>query len=395
MNDDRILGPFSIEAVSSTNVLTGFNDAITEFLSRVSAELLKSPEAKRFPDLAAFAFFIRKANLRKMKQEKLALQNSVFLGVGLTFHVASANVPLNFAYSLVSALLCGNPSIVRVSSKYFEQAEILLQKFVSAARRMKIGAWFTFVRYERGDPFSEELSLLCRVRMIWGGNETVRVFKGMDVKENCIDIMFPNKYSMAVVDTKSYLKDSNKIQIARNFYDEVYTFDQNACTSPRAVVWVGDDDTNSLARATFWDRLAEIIATKNYESSISASVKQFSSYAFHAANGHVSFCSEYSSRGATVLQLETISSGIFKKHPGEGLFYDVCVSDVSALSRLVTEECQTILTVGIENTDIINWIIESGASGIDRVCRLGSGSIFSLNWDGKDLFAIMTRKFTI
>ena len=81
---------------------------------------------RKFPDLASFGFFIRKSNLQHI--EKLhKKENDCHIGLGTAFHIAPSNVPLNFAYSLVTAILCGNPSIVRISSKKFEQSELLIR----------------------------------------------------------------------------------------------------------------------------------------------------------------------------------------------------------------------------------------------------------------------------
>ena len=44
-----------------------FDEQVIKFLGDLSAVLLKSPLVRQYPDLSAFAFYIRKANLLKLR----------------------------------------------------------------------------------------------------------------------------------------------------------------------------------------------------------------------------------------------------------------------------------------------------------------------------------------
>ena len=46
-----------------------FNETVVKFLEDLSTKLLKSPVVRQFPDLSAFAFYIRRANLQKRYEE--------------------------------------------------------------------------------------------------------------------------------------------------------------------------------------------------------------------------------------------------------------------------------------------------------------------------------------
>lgn len=50
---------------------------------------------------------------------------------------------------------------------------------------------------------------------------------------------------MAVIDAIEYnrLDEKEKLKTARKFYNDTYLTDQNACTSPKIVVWLFDDKT--------------------------------------------------------------------------------------------------------------------------------------------------------
>ena len=54
--------------------LKAFDERVVQFLGDLSTELLKSPLVRQYPDLSAFAFYVRKANLSKL-QEQLKLES--------------------------------------------------------------------------------------------------------------------------------------------------------------------------------------------------------------------------------------------------------------------------------------------------------------------------------
>lgn len=99
-----------------------FDKRVVSFLDRVSHELLSERDVKQYSDVVSWAFWVRKASILK---EKTRYENKSKLGRGVAFHIAPSNVPVNFAVSLTSSLLAGNISIVRVSSKDFEQVTLI------------------------------------------------------------------------------------------------------------------------------------------------------------------------------------------------------------------------------------------------------------------------------
>ena len=98
--------------------------------------------------------------------------NSLALGRGIVFHIAPSNVPVNFAFSLIGGLLSGNSNIVRVSSKRFEQVEIIIDAIRVLNRQKKhshVSKRLAIVRYDRNSEGTSFFSSICDVRLIWGG----------------------------------------------------------------------------------------------------------------------------------------------------------------------------------------------------------------------------------
>ena len=102
-----------------------YDKTICDFLSNLSDELNSCAETKNYPDIKTLAFYCRKANLESLKKNFLLSSNELRLGLGLIFHITPANIPTNFAYSLIFGLLTGNSNIVKVPSRKFRQVEII------------------------------------------------------------------------------------------------------------------------------------------------------------------------------------------------------------------------------------------------------------------------------
>ncbi|MEI8274037.1 MAG: acyl-CoA reductase, partial [Paludibacter sp.] len=210
------------------------------FLSAISSELVKSSKVRQHSDVATFAFFCRKANLMSLKNKYTEV--GIQLGRGVVFHIAPSNVPVNFAYSMVAGILSGNINIVRVPSKVYEQVDIICEAvskvaknpdFIDTANRLFL------VRYDRQNEATAKFSLLCDVRIIWGGDETIAQIRKSILPARSYDVTFADRYSFAAINADQFIHEQNTSKIADGFFNDTYLFDQNACSAPRLVIWTG------------------------------------------------------------------------------------------------------------------------------------------------------------
>ena len=72
-----------------------FAEERMEFLNALSARLRKDPRTAQYTDVAAFAFWCRKANTKRLSEQ--LTRDGIRIGKGLVFHIAPSNVPVNFA----------------------------------------------------------------------------------------------------------------------------------------------------------------------------------------------------------------------------------------------------------------------------------------------------------
>ena len=107
----------------SSNILSPYNKNVCEFFNDLSRSLLNNKQASKYADIISYAFWCRKNNITKLKEN--FKDDHVRLGLGIVFHISPSNVPVNFAYSFSFGLLSGNANIVRVPSKLFPQVNIV------------------------------------------------------------------------------------------------------------------------------------------------------------------------------------------------------------------------------------------------------------------------------
>ena len=176
-----------------------FADNVIEFLNALSGALLKDRESRMYPDAITFAFFCRKANLLKLKEEYVS-DGVLRMGRGLLFHIAPSNVPINFGYSLVSGLLAGNTNVVRVSSKQFAQVDLIikhLHALLASGEYDEVANRIALVRYDRTSDANEMFSAMCNVRVIWGGDVTIATLRQNAIPPRAFDVCLADRYAIA------------------------------------------------------------------------------------------------------------------------------------------------------------------------------------------------------
>ena len=163
-------------------------------------------------------------------------------------------MPTNFAYSLLFGLLTGNSNIIKVPSKKFKQISIIcdcIKKILKKKKYIKLKNTITIVRYNDYVEFTDRISSICDARLIWGGNKSIKEIRKSQLNPRSRDITFSDRFSLCVIDAKSILKFNqyDLDRVIEKFYNDTYLVDQNACSSPHLIVWLGDK--NSKARNIF------------------------------------------------------------------------------------------------------------------------------------------------
>ncbi len=362
---------------------------VLDCLGEISSAILTSPIGRQYPDLTAFAFYVRRANLQKL--ETAFKSNEVRLGRGLCFHIAPANIPINFAFSWIFSLLAGNANIVRLPSKDFPQVDALL-KIINAAleKYPELKERNAFVKYPRTD--NETTAAYCQMadcRMIWGGDRTIASIKALPSKPRCVDIAFADRYSVAIINGKAILNayDAKVERLAQDFYNDTYLMDQNACSSPQVILWENDSPE---ARDRFWNAVYSL-AEKKYVLQDAVSVDKYTLFCEESVgNDNI----ESVTRKGNLLyriELKALPADIVSHRGKAGFFFEYALADRKELFSVITEKFQTITQFGIDSAELARQIASAHLRGIDRIVPVGHAMDIGAIWDGHDLICELSR----
>ena len=79
----------------------------------------------------------------------------------------------------------------------------------------------------------------CDVRIIWGGARTIDKVRQSLLQPRAFDITFADRYSLCVINADEFMKEIRPEKIVKGFFNDTFLFDQNACTSPHLLLWIG------------------------------------------------------------------------------------------------------------------------------------------------------------
>ena len=233
---------------------------------------------------------------------------------------------------------------------------------------------------------------MCDVRIIWGGDKTIEELRKSPIDARTTEILFADRYSLAVIDSDRYISADNKDQIASDFYNDTYLSDQNACTSPRAVVWTGNHKEE--AKGLFWDKLHELVKKKYEFQDVMAVDKLDNAYQM-AASSYISdvLGARLESTPDNLIvrvHVDVLDSRLMDYRGNCGFFYEYDCDNIMDIHNFCNDtHCQTIGVLGDRRA--VEPLLNSGIKGVDRVVPIGHTMDFDLNWDGVNLIYSMTR----
>ena len=379
--------------------LEPFAAEMLDMLNDASRSLMTDREAKQYPDVVTYAFWIRKSSALKLKERFHREDGDIRLGRGTAFHIAPSNVPVNYAYSLTAGLLTGNANIVRIPTKEFPQVDIINRAFrevLAGERYARLRPYVCLVRYGREKAVNDLFSALADTRIIWGGDDTIAEIRKSPLAPRAGEVTFADRFSLAVIDAGNYLDldEREKERAAEDFYNDTYLTDQNACTSPRLVAWMGENGRVEEAKAEFWQRLYGLVARKYVFQPIQGVNKLMSSclaaavYGMETASAVI--VEPHTDNRLVRVKVQRILDGLMELKDNSGYFFEYDCADVLELKGLCDDKhCQTISYIG--NREMLMPLLTSGIRGVDRVVPVGKTMDFDLIWDGYNLYERLTR----
>ena len=365
-----------------------FDPLRLEGLAELSRDLLASRPA---PAVTALAFWLRKANLQRLHQEYQRLESPdsyTLVPNGRVFHMAPSNVDTLFVYSWALSYLCGNANVVRLSGRMGPlMADLLrcLQAWMhKSPDRQRDNL---FVSYPHDEEITRALSQWCSLRVVWGGDLAVSQIRGIDLNPHASERLFASKFSYAVLGSSAFLHSSQaeRAALMHNFANDVFWFDQRACSSPQVVFWLGEeaDRAQEHFRVDLDQELRAHPPAIPASLALERTAQAFSMAAASPCRGHL---------GSTVnLVLESFAD-LRRQVCGGGMLQHVCAESIEQIATWSSPEDQTITYFGLEAGQVRELALKAGLRGVDRVVPVGQALQFDTVWDGYNLLSDFTRK---
>ncbi len=395
-----------LASLTQPPALPPFAPETLAFLIALRRRLIESPAARHQPDLQALAFWLRPAALAQLAKRFQAGLPGGTLAVprGLVLHVPPANVDTMFVYSWVPALLAGNRNLIRLSEREPGPAALVLLDSLSALlatpEAATVAAATALVRYPRDEAITTAFSKAADVRMLWGGDATVTTLRALPTAPQTLDLTFPDRTSWAAVAVEPYLAlaPEHRQRLAEAFCNDLFWFDQQACASPRLLLWCGEEQRVEAAAADLHPRLAAHAALRFPEPGPAARLERLAAWHRATLDLPVEQIAHHGDR-LTVIRLASsavpsVSSEALTT-TGIGLLLEARLDRLTDSLPWVTRRVQTLAHFGFAPKTLADFAQALNGRGIDRLAPLGQALTFAAIWDGTDLPRALTRLVTL
>lgn len=389
-------GQQHLEALSHEPPMTIFSSEVLAFVQQLSLACIKQ---KQYAEIVALGYWMRKANLYELMEKwKQEHQGKVVKARGTVFHIAPSNVDTIFVYSWILSLLAGNRNVIRLSTKVNVQQNILLQLIIALLEKdefIALAKRNILLTYDHNDETTETISMQCHVRVVWGGDETIKRVRKVGLAPMATELAFANRYSLALVHARAFLDSSKERQIAlvQQFYNDAYWFDQLACSSPKLIVWEGTEHECADAQHQFWSLLKTVHEDKGSELVSALQVQKLATgmlLAAHEQAGRFEHHTAFSK-----VQYNVIDKQVREHFCGGGFFVEHRIANTEQLLMLLTDKDQTLSYFGYSEQQLSDLAEQITNRGIDRIVPIGQALNFQEVWDGQSFLNSFTRQITI
>ncbi|MFG6383072.1 MAG: hypothetical protein K1V96_02300 [Lachnospiraceae bacterium] len=370
--------------------LQPYSDLVVYFLDELSGILRKQAIQEKLPDVQSLAFWCRKSHILKLK-EKANNHNS--LGRGLVFHITPSNVPVNFAFSFFFGLLSGNANIVRVPSKDFHQVNLIchaVKMLFEKPEYMTLKESNALIRYGHNQEITDSLSKKADMRVIWGGDGTIAQIRKSPLKAKAGEIVFADRFSLGILDSDAVLRTSEAecTQLARYFYNDTYLMDQNACSTPHLLLWLGKE--KEAAQEKFWK--AVFLEAQKYNLEPIKVVDKYTDLciAVMKNSSGIKKITQWENLLYTI-DMDMLPEDICTLRGRFGMFYQYALKNLQELAPFIQERVQTLLYYGLDAQELMNFVLNNHLQGIDRIVPFGNSLDMDVFWDGYDIVGQLSR----
>ena len=360
-----------------------------ELVAEVSGQILKRGVSRASPGVTHFAYWTRRAALKALAADAATRVPAGCLARprGLVFHLPPQNVETVFLYSWAISYLAGNANLTRLPTTLGDDMAGLLDLF-QAALAERGDASQVFVRYPAEEAINLALSAASDARVVWG-DAKVAAFAPLPLRSGGKALWFGDRRSLAMVDGAAVttLDDAALGDLAERLHNDIFVFDQLACSSPVQLFVVGNDIDHGPATRALLEALSRVAMRRGSRPGRRPCDPQ--AHRLHGLGG--------GGRGAPGdppfrrphLGADGQPTG---GAPVGGGFLEVTFTpNLAAVYPSLAENTQTIVHHGFGAEDLARFASALPPHAVTRIVPIGEALDFDVIWDGYDLVAELTQ----
>ncbi len=226
--------------------------------------------------------------------------------------------------------------------------------------------------------------------MCWGGDAKVAAFANVPLRQGGKSVWFGDRFSLSVMEGEALaaLSDDARADLAAQFCNDIYVFEQMACSSPHVLHIVGDRERHGRAVHRLFDAVVVAARNKGFEPAIGHAIHKM--VEVFAAAGRGDAQSVY--WGDNLLTAAEVAPGeIVENRVGGGYLEYRFIESLSELQPFIREHHQTLTYSGFDRVGMVAFADERVAAGLTRIVPVGQALDFDFVWDGYDLPRELTR----
>jgi hypothetical protein len=368
-----------------------FSDARLALAAEVGTTILRRGGQQVSPAVVHFAYWTRSAALKRLAgefRERLP-SGCQARPIGLVFHLPPQNVETVFLYSWMLSYLAGNANVVRLPTALGEEMRSLLDLFLAAFERAGETSQL-FVNYPSASDLSVRISAESDARIVWGGDAKVRAFADVPLRLGGKSVWFGDRFSLSALNGPALasLDAKGRRSLAEAFYNDVYVFDQMACSSPHVVYVAGDRNAHGEAVLALLQSVAEVAREKQVVPATGHAIRKMVEAFASAGRGDAD--SLY--WGDNLLTAaEVVSPEHTERRVGGGYLEYRFIPHLEALEPVLREHHQTLTYFGFTRDEMFTFAGRRADPGLTRIVPVGQALDFDFVWDGYDLPRELTR----
>src|SRR5258705_12495011 len=155
--------------------------------------------------------------------------------------------------------------------------------------------------------------------------------------------------------------------LAGDYFNDIFWFDQMACSSPHLIIWVGSPSVTEAAMDRFRSALTHEIQRRGYRGAPASAMRRLN-YAFDRACDtelRISLDREF-------LEIRLGEGEAWRKEScGAGLFTHVRTDRLESIANIASQRDQTVTHFGFSRDELRTVARIAGAKGVDRFVPVG------------------------